>query len=84
LSPVTNIGDEALKLLNDPRGPLNKMPTDTFAIQNPAGKQPNFVGIKVKYVPSQAAAIGKNDAFTILAPGKSVDVEHDRTFYLFL
>src|SRR6266436_5154655 len=81
---ITNTGDEALKLLNDPRGPLDTMPTDTFAIQNDAAEEPDFVGIQVKYVPSVAVAIGGDDAFTVLAPGQSVDVEHDCKCRLFV
>jgi peptidyl-Lys metalloendopeptidase len=84
IATVNNTGDETLKLLNDPRGPLNQMPADTFTISDSAGQQPSFVGIKVKYVPSQAAIIGKDDAFTVLEPGQSVDVEHDRKFRLSL
>jgi len=75
VSTVTNTGDETLKVLNDPRGPLNKLPTDTFAITDAKGAQPSFTGIELKYVPNTAAALG---AFTILAPGESVVVEHDR------
>jgi len=78
VATITNTGDQALKLLNDPRGPLDKMPTDTFAIQNDADEEPDFVGIRVKYVPSVVVAIGGDDAFTVLAPGQSVDIEHDR------
>ena len=47
VATVTNTGDEALKLLNDPRGPLSKMPADTFAITDASGKSPKFTGIKV-------------------------------------
>src|SRR6266436_3648901 len=84
VATITNIGNETLKLLNDPRGPLDTMPTDTFAIQNDTGKEPDFVGIRVKYVPSVAVATGGDDAFTVLAPGQSVDVEHDRKCRLFV
>ena len=75
VATVTNTGDETLKVLNDPHGPLNKLPTDTFVITNANGAQPSFTGIKLKYVPKTAAGLG---AFTILAPGESVVVEHDR------
>ncbi|KIP10094.1 hypothetical protein PHLGIDRAFT_101670 [Phlebiopsis gigantea 11061_1 CR5-6] len=75
---VKNTGDETLTLLNDPRGPLSKLPADTFLIQHEAtGASPSFTGIKAKYVPTTAAKIGKEDAFTVLAPGASVSVEHD-------
>jgi peptidyl-Lys metalloendopeptidase len=62
VSTVTNTGDETLKVLNDPRGPLNKLPT-----ADAKGAQPSFTGIELKYVPNTAAALG---AFTILAPGE--------------
>ncbi|KAI0785485.1 peptidyl-Lys metalloendopeptidase [Irpex lacteus] len=76
---VTNTGDENLKLLNDPRGPLsNKLPTETFQITHQdSGTKPSFTGAVVKYVPSTAIRIGGADAFTVLAPGQSVSVEHD-------
>ncbi|KAI0094340.1 deuterolysin M35 metalloprotease [Irpex rosettiformis] len=78
---VTNTGDETLKLLNDPRGPLsNKLPTQTFQIaRQDSGAKPAFTGAVVKYVPSTAIRIGGADAFTVLAPGQSVNVEHDLT-----
>ena len=75
LATVTNTGDETLKVLNDPRGPLNKLPTDTFVITDATGAQPSFTGIKLKYVPKTAVAV---EAYSILAPGESVVVEHDR------
>ena len=81
---VTNTGDEPLKLLNDPRGVLNKLPTDAFAIEHSTGAVPDFTGVKVKYVPSTAAKVGERDAFTVLAPGQSVTVEHDRKFPSYL
>lgn len=84
VTTVTNTGDETLKLLNDPRGPLNKLPAETFAISDAAGAVPSFTGIKVKYVPANAVAVGKEDAFTVLTPGQSIDVEHDCTSLSFL
>ncbi|KAI0347609.1 peptidyl-Lys metalloendopeptidase [Trametopsis cervina] len=75
---VTNTGDDILKLLNDPRGPLSKFPTETFEIAHQdTGASPTFTGVKVKYVPEVAIRIGKDDAFTVLAPGESISVEHD-------
>ena len=45
---VKNTGDETLTLLNDPRGPLSKMPTETFLIQHEtSGASPSFTGVKV-------------------------------------
>ncbi|KAF5314762.1 hypothetical protein D9611_007174 [Ephemerocybe angulata] len=71
---LTNTGDETLRILNDPLGPLSKLPTDTFAVVNSQGSAARFGGIKAKYVPAVAAAAG---AYTTLAPGQSVTVDHD-------
>ncbi|KAF9467834.1 hypothetical protein BDZ94DRAFT_1376555 [Collybia nuda] len=76
VTTVTNTGDETLKILNDPLGPLSKLPANTFTISDAKGASPKFTGIKAKYVPQAAAAAGK-DAVTILAPGESVSVEHN-------
>ncbi|PPQ80565.1 hypothetical protein CVT25_001599 [Psilocybe cyanescens] len=74
VATITNTGDETIKVLNDPRGPLSKLPTDTFAITDGTGAKPSFTGIKVKYVPKTAATMG---AYTILTPGESVQVVHN-------
>ncbi|KAF5379072.1 hypothetical protein D9615_005979 [Tricholomella constricta] len=73
---ITNTGDEILKVLNDPNSPLSKLPAHTFIITDANGASPAFTGIKAKYVPAAAIATGK-DAVTVLAPGQSVEVEHD-------
>ncbi|KAG6856943.1 hypothetical protein H0H87_011929 [Tephrocybe sp. NHM501043] len=73
---VTNTGDEILTLLNHPESPLSKLPANTFAITDATGAKPTFTGIKAKYVPAAAIAAGK-DAVTVLAPGQSVEVEHN-------
>lgn len=45
---ITNTGDETLKLLNDPRGPLNKFPTESFVINHEdSGAAPAFTGARV-------------------------------------
>jgi peptidyl-Lys metalloendopeptidase len=44
------------------------------------GSNPSFNGVKVKYVPDVVASSDQNDSFTILSPGQSVEVEHDRMF----
>jgi peptidyl-Lys metalloendopeptidase len=45
---VTNTGDETLKLLNDPRGPLSKLPTNAFEIvHQDSGTSPKFTGVVV-------------------------------------
>jgi len=72
---VTNTGNETLKLLNDPSSPLSTIPADTFRITNGLSDvAPIFTGVKVKYVPG-VAAIQK--AYTVLAPGESIRVDHD-------
>jgi hypothetical protein len=69
-----------VKVLNDPRTVLNKAPTNSFVISNAAGASPVFQGVKVKYLPEAAARIGGENAFTVLAPGESVTIEHDREY----
>jgi hypothetical protein len=45
---LTNTGDETLKILNDPRTVLKKMPTNTFSIVHEgSGARPLFSGAKV-------------------------------------
>jgi peptidyl-Lys metalloendopeptidase len=96
---ITNTGDETLKLLNDPRGVLNKFPENSFNITDATGSRPSFNGAKVnhasghltsmcaqvfgfrfqvKYSPTYAASLDKPSVFTVLAPGASVNVIHDR------
>jgi peptidyl-Lys metalloendopeptidase len=74
---VKNTGDEPLKLLKDPKGPLSPLPADTFDVTGPNGKSPKFIGLVAKYLPEQVAAEGDGSAFTNLAPGKSTQVTHD-------
>ncbi|RDB29383.1 Peptidyl-Lys metalloendopeptidase [Hypsizygus marmoreus] len=74
VATVTNTGDQTLKILNDPRSPLSKLPANTFDITDAKGARPAFTGIKVKYSPQAAAAAS---AYTVLAPGQSIDVEHN-------
>lgn len=47
VTTVTNTGDETIKLLNDPRGILSKLPTQAFSITNAVGSSPAFTGAKV-------------------------------------
>ena len=48
---VTNTGDEALKLLNDPRGPLSELPTQTFLVtHDESGISPAFIGAKASLI----------------------------------
>ncbi|CAE7161413.1 unnamed protein product [Rhizoctonia solani] len=73
---LKNTGDVPLKLLNDPRTILSKAGTNTFSISSASGT-PKFTGLYVKYVPSKAAAAPGESTFTVLAPGQSVEVEHN-------
>ena len=43
---ITNIGDEILKLLNDPHGVLDTFPEDSFNITGATGLHPSFNGAK--------------------------------------
>ncbi|KAF5336933.1 hypothetical protein D9611_002881 [Ephemerocybe angulata] len=71
---LTNTGDETLRILNDPLGPLSKLPADTFSLVNSEGSFASFEGIKAKYLPAKAAEVGD---YTTLAPGQSITVDHD-------
>ncbi|CEL60424.1 peptidyl-Lys metalloendopeptidase [Rhizoctonia solani AG-1 IB] len=73
---LKNTGDVSLKLLNDPRTILSKARTNTFSISSTSGT-PKFTGLKVKYVPSKAAALNTESSFTVLAPGQSIEIDHD-------
>jgi len=76
LTTITNTGDEKVKVLNDPYGPLSPLPTDTFTITNASGAKPAFTGIKAKYLPAVAVLLG---AYTELGPGQSTGVLHNRS-----
>ncbi|PPQ90621.1 hypothetical protein CVT25_006705 [Psilocybe cyanescens] len=74
IATITNTGDEILKVLNDPRSLLSKLPANKFSITDGRGSRPSFTGVKVKYSPEYAA---KQGGFTVLAPGASISVTHD-------
>ncbi|KAG7086416.1 hypothetical protein E1B28_002371 [Marasmius oreades] len=74
---LVNSGNEPLKLLKDPRTILSSIPTNSFAISNAEGASPSFIGAKVKFVPEYVVKNNINDAFVILAPGESLQLEHD-------
>ena len=61
---MTNTGDETLTLLNDPRGPLSKIPAETFSIVHESGDVPEFVGVKV----CASCCIRSNYTLTIIVP----------------
>ncbi|KAJ3548999.1 hypothetical protein NMY22_g1045 [Coprinellus aureogranulatus] len=71
---ITNVGNQPVRILNDPYGTLSKLPTNTFTITNSEGVRGEFIGVKAKYVPKVAAEAG---AFTTLLAGASVTVTHD-------
>lgn len=73
---VVNTGDETITLLKDPRTPLSSWATNTFAVANEDGATPAFTGVKVRYVPETAAALG-GDQLTTLAPGEALEVSHE-------
>jgi peptidyl-Lys metalloendopeptidase len=80
LATVTNTGDDMLKLLNDTRGLLNAIPTRKFVIRNVAGQEPSFTGVVINYAASaddSLKALYEEEDVIFLAPGESVDVEHD-------
>ncbi|CAE6402562.1 unnamed protein product [Rhizoctonia solani] len=72
---LKNTGDVTLKLLNDPSSILSTVNTNTFRISSASGT-PRFTGLKVKYVAYRAAQSSASSAFTVLAPGKSVQIDH--------
>ena len=74
---LTNTGDEVATLWNDPRTVLSKEDTDTFAISTIDGKTPEFLGKIIK------PFVDVNDV-TVLAPGESVTVTHNRTQFFCL
>ncbi|KAF9529078.1 deuterolysin M35 metalloprotease [Crepidotus variabilis] len=74
ITTLTNTGLDVFKIFNDPNGPLSTLPTDNFVITNVFGTTPTFTGVNVKYVYQTAAA---HRAFTVLAPGQSVNVKHN-------
>ena len=80
ITTLINTGDETLKLLNDPRSALHTFATNTFAITTNDGASPAFTGVKVKYSPSNAAKMTDPSIFTVLRPGESVLLIHDRTY----
>jgi len=74
---LKNTGDEPLRILNDPRGPLSTVPTKTFEIVDTNGQSPHFTGVKIKYSKKGAVKNGNDNSWTDLAPGQSVKVEHN-------
>jgi peptidyl-Lys metalloendopeptidase len=78
IATLANTGTDELKLLNDPRTVLDAFETGTFTITNAAGKSPSFIGAFVKYIPAKVLERNLKSSFTILAPGASIAITHDR------
>ncbi|KAB5588440.1 Peptidyl-Lys metalloendopeptidase [Ceratobasidium theobromae] len=72
---VTNTGDEALKILNNPGSALVSAETKTFEIANDKGS-PAFTGMLVKYSPQYVVKNNDPADFTVLQPGESREVTH--------
>jgi peptidyl-Lys metalloendopeptidase len=69
---LTNTGDQALDLYNEPRGLLNKAPTDSFKlVKENDDSAATFDGVLTKYNFASATS------FTHLEPNESVDVTHN-------
>ncbi|KAJ8075682.1 hypothetical protein PM082_021312 [Marasmius tenuissimus] len=84
ITTVTNTGDETLKLLNHPNSVLSKWATNSFDVKNADGVAAEFTGIKIRYSSEEAAKSTDESAFTVLAPGASVQVAHEvGNFYNF-
>ncbi|KAL0575658.1 hypothetical protein V5O48_006314 [Marasmius crinis-equi] len=74
---LVNTGDKSLKLLKDPRTVLSSIPTNRFTISNSAGASPAFIGALAKFSPEYVIKNNIEQAFVILEPGQSLQVEHD-------
>ncbi|KAK1230791.1 hypothetical protein PQX77_006105 [Marasmius sp. AFHP31] len=74
---LVNSGGETLKLLKDPRTILSSLPTDSFTISNDGGSSPEFTGVRVKFVPEYVIENNIEEAFVVLEPGASFELEHD-------
>ncbi|KAL0575657.1 hypothetical protein V5O48_006313 [Marasmius crinis-equi] len=74
---LVNTGDESLKLLKDPRTVLSPLHTNSFVISNADGASPAFTGAFAKFVPEYVVKNNIEDAFVVLEPGQTFEVEHD-------
>ena len=78
VTTLTNMKDETLKLLNDPRGALHMLLTNSFSITTNEGASPDFTGVRVKYSLTEAAKSTDPSVFTVLEPGEALSLTHDR------
>ncbi|KAF8684497.1 peptidyl-Lys metalloendopeptidase [Rhizoctonia solani] len=86
---VMNMGTKAVKILNDPNGPLSSWKTHTFDFvplpsvgpdgvkAKTGGQKADVDSIRVKYNPLVAAALSDPDVYTVLQPGENKTVVHD-------
>ncbi|KAH7338917.1 hypothetical protein B0J17DRAFT_396144 [Rhizoctonia solani] len=86
---IVNEGSKAVKILNDPNGPLSSWKTYTFNFipipsvgpdgvkSKTAGLPPDVNAIRVKYNPKVAAALDDPSTYTVLQPGENKTVVHD-------
>ncbi|KAF4621983.1 hypothetical protein D9613_009069 [Agrocybe pediades] len=69
-----NTGNETLTLLNHPHTVLSGLPSNNFAFSHKSGARPSFKGALVKY---RARASDNENAYTVLAPGQTINFEHN-------
>jgi len=74
VAAVTDTGDETLMILTYPWRGFQLI----LLWSMPKGAQSSFTSIKLKYVPETAVSVR---AYTTLAPGESVAVEHEGSFH---
>jgi len=77
-SAVTNAGNATLKILNDPRSIMGKLPVDSFIFKSEGGSSPVFTAVRVSYLPDVAAGA---KAYTTIGPGETMSISHNRTSY---
>ncbi|KAF9554897.1 zincin [Agrocybe pediades] len=74
VTTLTNTGNETLKLLNHPHTVLSGLPSNNFAVSHKSRARPSFKGALVKY---RARASDNENAYTVLAPGQTINFEHN-------
>ncbi|THH21152.1 hypothetical protein EW146_g365 [Bondarzewia mesenterica] len=75
---LKNTGDESIKVFaQESESVISTYQTNSFAISSESGAVPSFTGVKVKYVAEKVVAANKESSFAVLAPGETIEVEHD-------
>ncbi|KAG8714024.1 hypothetical protein FRC09_018072 [Ceratobasidium sp. 395] len=86
---IINQGTKAVKILNEPNGPLSTWKTHTFnivpvssssstgALAKGANIPADVNALRVKYNPFTAATLDDDSAFTILQPGENKTIVHN-------